>query len=273
MKEAYKKFYKKFRFNLSANNNPVFIGFYRFFYSPSKGSISAFLDEFSKFHDTVNVVQIGANDGITHDPIHKFIKRDQWNGVLLEPQKHVFPTLEKLYAKNKGIKTLNAALGDSDGKTNLYKIGFSNSRWATGLATFNKEVLEEAFENGYVEKWAGVDNTPIPTNKEEQIIAEEIQVTSTDTLLQSNNLSKVDFLQIDTEGFDFEVIKLFLGNTLEIKPTGIIYEHFHLSNEDIKKCESFLHENGYITKQYGGNTAALLKSDKPYFSALEKYFQ
>ena len=72
---------------------------------------------------------------------------------------------------------------------------------------------------------------------------------------------------------DFDVIKLFLGNTLGIKPTGIIYEHFHLSNEDIKKCESFLHGNGYITKQYGGNTAALLKSDKPYFSALEKYFQ
>ncbi len=272
MKEAYKKFYKKFRFNLSANNNPVFIGFYRYFYSPSKGSISAFLDEFSKFHDTVNVVQIGANDGITHDPIHKFIKRDKWNGVLLEPQKDVFPTLEKLYAKNRGIKTLNAALGDSDGKTNLYKIGFSNSRWATGLATFNRKVLEEAFENGYIEKWAKVDSIPIPNSKEEQIIAEEIQVTSTDTLLQSNNLSKVDFLQIDTEGFDFEVIKLFLGNTLNIKPTGIIYEHFHLSDADITKCESFLHKNEYITKQYGGNTAALLKADKPYFSGLEKYF-
>jgi FkbM family methyltransferase len=271
MKEAYKKFYKKFRFNLSANNNPVFIGFYKYFYSPSKGSVSAFLDAFSKIHDSVNVVQIGANDGITHDPIHKFIKRDKWNGVLLEPQKHVFPTLEKLYAKDKGIKTLNAALGDSDGKTNLYKIGFSNARWATGLATFNRGVLEEAFENGYVEKWAEIDNTPIPTNKEEQIIAEEIQVTSTDTLLQSNNLSKVDFLQIDTEGFDFEIIKLFLGNTLGIKPTGIIYEHFHLSHEDIKKCESFLHKNEYITKQYGGNTAALLKSDQPYFSALENH--
>jgi len=273
MKEAYKKFYKKFRFNLSANKNPIFIGFYKYFYSPSKGSVSAFLDEFSKLYHTVHVIQIGANDGITHDPIHKFIKRDQWNGVLLEPQKHVFPTLEKLYAKNKGIKTLNAALGDSDGKTKLYKIGFSNSRWATGLATFNREVLEEAFENGYVEKWARIDNTSIPADKEEQIIAEEIQVTSTDTLLQSNKLSQVDFLQIDTEGFDFEVIKLFLGNTLGIKPTGIIYEHFHLSNNDITKCESFLHENGYITKQYGGNTAALLKSDNSYFSALEKYFQ
>lgn len=273
MKEAYKKFYKKFRFNLSAKNNPVFIGFYKYLYSPSKGSVSAFLDEFSRLHETVKVVQVGANDGITHDPIHKFIKRDKWEGVLLEPQKHVFPTLEKLYARNKGLKTLNAALGDSDGTTNLYRIGFSNSRWATGLATFNKEVLEEAFENGYVEKWAGIDNTPIPKNKEEQIIAEIIEVTSTDTLLKVNNLSKVDFLQIDTEGFDFEVIKLFFANSLGVKPTGIIYEHFHLSKEDISNCEAFLHENGYVTKQYGGNTAALYKSEKPYYSVLEKYFQ
>ena len=272
MKEAYKKFYKKFRFNLSAKNNPLFIGFYKYFYSPSKGSISAFLDDFSKLHNKVTVIQIGANDGITHDPIHKFIKRDKWKGVLLEPQKHVFPTLEKLYARDKEISTLNAALGDSDGKTKLYKIGFSNSRWATGLATFNKEVLEEAFENGYVEKWAGIDNTPIPTNKEEQIVAEEIQVISTDTLLKSNKLNRVDFLQIDTEGFDFEVIKLFLGNTLDIKPSGIIYEHFHLSENDIKNCESFLQSHGYITKKFGGNTAALLNSDQPYFTALEKYF-
>jgi len=273
MKEAYKKFYKKFRYNLSSKNNPIFIGFYKYLYSPSKGSASAFLDDFSKLHDSVTVIQIGANDGITHDPIHKFIKRDKWKGVLLEPQKHVFPTLEKLYAKNKGIKTLNAALGDTDGVTKLYKIGFTNARWATGLATFNKDVLEEAFENGYVEKWAGIDNTAIPTNREEQIVAEEIQVISTDTLLSSNGIDNVDFLQIDTEGFDFEVIKLFLGNSLNINPTGMIYEHFHLSNEDIKNCKSFLESNGYLTRQFGGNTAALLKSDKPYYKALKKYFQ
>jgi len=273
MKEAYKKFYKKFRYNLSANNNPVFLGFYKFFYSPSKGSVSAFLDEFSKLHDTVTVIQVGANDGITHDPIHKFIKRDKWNGVLLEPQKHVFPILEKLYAKNKGITTLNAALGSEDGSTKLYRIGFSNARWATGLATFNKDVLEEAFENGYVEKWASIDGTPIPTEKEKQIIAEEIQVISTDTLLKSNNINHVDFLQIDTEGFDFEVIKLFFANSLQVKPTGIIYEHFHLSEDDINKCEEFLESKGYITKQYGGNTAALLKSEKPRFDTLKKYFQ
>ena len=240
MKEAYKKFYKKFRFNLSANKNPIFIGFYKYFYSPSKGSVSAFLDEFSKLYHTVHVIQIGANDGITHDPIHKFIKRDQWNGVLLEPQKHVFPTLEKLYAKNKGIKTLNAALGDSDGKTKLYKIGFSNSRWATGLATFNREVLEEAFENGYVEKWARIDNTSIPADKEEQIIAEEIQVTSTDTLLQSNKLSQVDFLQIDTEGFELDVI---LGASETLKHSKFVIaevRHNHESLKEVYKLQEFM---------------------------------
>ena len=36
------------RFNLSASNNPLFIGFYRNFYNPKKGSMSDFLSQYSK---------------------------------------------------------------------------------------------------------------------------------------------------------------------------------------------------------------------------------
>ena len=69
------------RFNMSASNNPLFIGFYRNFYNPKKGSLSDFLSQYSKSKPgNFTVVQIGANDGITHDPIHKFIKRDDWKG-------------------------------------------------------------------------------------------------------------------------------------------------------------------------------------------------
>jgi VIT1/CCC1 family predicted Fe2+/Mn2+ transporter len=53
------------RFNLSASNNPLFIGFYRNFYNPKKGSLSDFLSQYSKSKPgNFTVVQIGANDGI-----------------------------------------------------------------------------------------------------------------------------------------------------------------------------------------------------------------
>ena len=68
---------------------------------------------------------------------------------------NVFPNLRKLskvYAKNKGIYTLCAALSPQNGTQKLYKIGFCNMRWATGLASFQKENVEKTFTSGMVQK-------------------------------------------------------------------------------------------------------------------------
>jgi len=264
-----KNILKKLRHKLSSKNNPIFIGFYKYIYSPPKNSLPELLDHLSKLSHQITVIQIGANDGITNDPIHKFIKRDNWNGILLEPQKGLLAALQKLYAKNQGIKIMNAALGSEDGFSNLYKVGFSNARWATGLATFNKALLENSIENGHIKKYATLNNIKIPTDKNKQIIKEKIQVISTDSLLKSNAISHLDLLQIDAEGYDYELIKLFLQNSFKIKPRVIIYEHCHLSEEDHEKCKRYLINNNYITKQFCGDTAALLKSNKPYFHSLK----
>jgi len=262
MTSLFKRFYQNLRFKLSSNNSILFTGFYRYLYSPQRGSLSYLLNEYSrKKKKQITVIQVGANDGITHDPIHKFIKRDKWKGLLLEPQKHIFPRLSRLYKKNKGIKTINAAVGYEDGTTLLYKIGFSNSRWATGLATFNKDVLLDAFESGYVKRNADKENIEIPENKEEQIVAEEVEVISPDTLLKKHEINKIDLLQIDTEGYDFEIIKMFLMTP--VKPGMIVFEHTHLSDNDLIECEKLLDSKGYDIKRYGRNTAAILINDNP----------
>ena len=40
-------------------------------------------------------IQVGANDGITVDPIHKYIIEYHWNGILIEPQPGVFDQLKQ----------------------------------------------------------------------------------------------------------------------------------------------------------------------------------
>ena len=32
-------------------------------------------------------VQVGAHDGVMHDPLRKFILNNNWQGILIEPQK------------------------------------------------------------------------------------------------------------------------------------------------------------------------------------------
>ncbi len=250
-----KALYKSIRFRMSASDNFLFIGFYKYLYKPKKGSLSEYLSQYSKARKgKFTVVQIGANDGITHDPIHKFIKRDRWKGVLLEPQKAVFDEfLSKIYQKNEGIHVLNAALGDSDGETLLYKIAFSSARWATGLASFDKATILRAFD-GHVQRNAEKDEITVPEAENERITAEKIQVISPKTLLKKYEIENIDLLMIDTEGFDFEVIKKFYD--AEIRPSLIIYEHSHFSPQTKTTCEIFLRRRGYALQVFGGNTAA-----------------
>lgn len=256
IKTAFKEFYRRLLFQLSANNNVLFIAFYKYFYQPSKGSLSHFLDVYSRQNKPIFIVQIGANDGISHDPVHKFIKRDNCEGVLLEPQKDVFERfLTYLYRKNKGIKLVNAALGYEDGTSTLYKISFSQARWATGLATFNRSVLEKAFHSGHVAKQARKENVSVPASIDEGIAEEKIEVISSKTLIQRFDIKKIDLLQVDTEGFDFEIIKMF--DMQIIKPRAIIYENSHLTTEVKEECRQHLHDHGYAVKNYGGNTLAV----------------
>ena len=250
-----KGFYKRLIFRLSAGNNPLYTGYYRYFYYPEPGTLDHFTSEFSRLHKGLTVVQIGANDGIHNDPIHRYIKRDKWRGVLLEPLPDVFAkSLEPLYRRQKGIVTVNAALDHNDGTSSIYRVAFSDSRWATGLTSFNRKILEGAIASGYIAKQAAKEGTTLPQTTDEYIREEKIECLSVNTLLKRYDIDKVDWLQIDTEGYDFEIIKIF--NIEVTKPTVIVYENLHLSKETQDECRRHLTGNGYMVRDFGPNTLA-----------------
>lgn len=51
-------------------------------------------------------VHIGANDGKTGDPIWKYVKRDKWRGVFVEPISSMFEKLKKNYEGDRGYEFL-----------------------------------------------------------------------------------------------------------------------------------------------------------------------
>jgi FkbM family methyltransferase len=258
IKAYLKTAYKRAIFKLSANHNSLFGDLYKYFYRPEDDSLEGFTSRFSQSLKKVTVVQVGANDGINNDPIHKFIRRDKWAGVLLEPQKYVFEKyLKPLYRNTKDITVLNAALDNNDGFKPIYKLAVSNSRWATGLTSFNRKVLENAVESGSVEIQAKKEGINLPENKDEFIVEEKVLCISTPTLLKQNNIKNIDWLQIDTEGFDYEVIKMF--NIKVTRPKVISYENMHLSEGDKKECIDYLRENGYKSRNFDGNTVAMME--------------
>lgn len=257
VKNTARNFYKDFIFNLSATNNPLFLAYYKNHYKPKEGSIAAFADYFSRRNKVVTVIQIGANDGFNHDPIHKFIKRDKWQGVLLEPQPVVYHQyLKRLHQKSPGIHTLNAALDYQDGSSTIYRISFSSARWATGLTTFDRSVLEKAVRSDYVRECARKEGVAIPPTLNDRIQATKIKAISPRTLLEKYEIKTIDWLQIDTEGFDFEIIKMFdIGTT---QPRVIVFEHYQFSEEERKNCFDHLRGHGYQVKPYGRDALAIL---------------
>ena len=65
-------------------------------------------------------VQIGANDGITDDPIRKYVTRYHWRGLLVEPQAEVFQRLLYNYRDEKQMIFEQAVVADTDGVAKFF---------------------------------------------------------------------------------------------------------------------------------------------------------
>ena len=234
--------------------------YYKFLYQPKTGSIAGIIEQKAKNIQDFHFLQIGGNDGFVNDPIFKFVKRFSWKGIIVEPQKEVFTKrLCKTYRFAKNVVLENLAIAEETCTRKLYKIAISNSRWATGLATFDRRILEFQIARNYISDCAKKEGVALPTNMDSYISFEEVHCTTIADLLIKHNFQNLDLLQIDTEGFDFELIKTIDFSTL--KPTMISFENEHLSKSDFIKCEDLLRANGYLVNHIGRDSIAYFENN------------
>jgi FkbM family methyltransferase len=260
MRKKIKVLFFKIRFGLSSRFPRNYGWFYRLFYRPRQGSLSAYLNAYSQYRKgRVRVIQIGANDGITHDPIHKFIRSDNWSGVLLEPQKFVFDHfLAPLYAKTEGIKPINAAIGCEDGVMPIFNISFTNERWATGLTSFDKKTLQKMIDSGYVTKQALRSELKVPKDQNQWISHEMVDVICLSTLVKRYKLQDVNLIMIDAEGYDDQIIKMIDFDL--IRPDVIVFEAMHLDDAPYESLCAYLEQYGYKVLRAGASSIALHQS-------------
>ena len=76
-------------------------------------------------------------------------------------------------------------------------------------------------------------------------VVEEIPVMclTFGALLEQGGFSTCDLLQIDAEGFDYEIIKMV--DFSKMKPAIINYEHIHLNPDDHEDSLTLLAGHGY----------------------------
>ncbi len=74
-------------------------------------------------------------------------------------------------------------------------------------------------------------------------------------------------MQIDAEGFDLEVIRIF--DLKKHQPKVVVFENAGLSEEDYHLALTILKEEGYVTRRFGDNNLAM----KQPVNEFEKFFQ
>lgn len=192
--------------------------------------------------DDFTFLQIGANDGITGDPIAQFVRRYGFRGVCVEPQPEAFARLRDTYQDLPRIAVECAAIADQDGARLLYRFrpGPGVPAWADMLASFSRELL--------VANTHGVRG---------EVEAVSVPTVTLQSLLSRHQLSALDLLQIDTEGFDFEIVKLL--DLSRMRPTIINMEVGALAASVRQDCLMYLNRVGYSVTLNGVDAVAYLE--------------
>ena len=68
------------------------------------------------------VLQVGANDGVSGDPLYSTIRENAWVGLFVEPVPSVFERLRENYADQPGLAFENAAIAEADGEATIYTV-------------------------------------------------------------------------------------------------------------------------------------------------------
>jgi len=136
-----------------------------------------------------------------------------------------------------------------------YKLAISNERWATGLASFNREVLVKKIEDGSLLKHIRRQGIILPENEDDIIAADEVPTISPETLLKKFSKGCFKLLAIDTEGFDYEILKMLdLGR---VSPEVILYEEVNLDVKKARDCRKYLEQHGYSCRATGKDVLAV----------------
>ena len=190
------------------------------------------LELFAEHFPDAVVVQIGANDGVSGDPLTRYFDSTRWSGVLVEPVPHLYEALVRKYQDRACLSFEQAAISDHDGVINLYRIQEKpgvTPEWYQQLATIDRSVLLK-------------HRTLIP-DIEERIIQESVPVLSLSKFLSKYALSRIDLLVIDTEGHDYCILRQL--DFRRYHPIVVMFEHQHLASKDKEEAYLILRKNGY----------------------------
>lgn len=211
---------------------------------PTSSARSA-MEYLERTREKVVFVHIGANDGLTQDPIAEFVFRRGWSGVMVEPVPAIFKRLSEVYRKVSRVKLENAAISSSAGSLKFWYLNRTPDmpHIYDTVGSFSREHVVSILGAGY--------------DSQKYLASIDVPTLTFSQLLTKHGLDKVDLVSIDTEGHDGKIVKqIDFGKW---QPEVVMYESEHLAQEEAVECKQLLERNGYTVLDVDGNAVATRK--------------
>jgi FkbM family methyltransferase len=176
---------------------------------------------FANLHG-LTFVQIGANNGISKgsvqgDPIWDYATRHHWQGIAIEPNPNSFNELKTNYAPYPSVTPLQVAISDQDGMVELHL--------GDGPAKSNE--ADTIMRGSPWTKSIKVKSLTLSSLWKQHVVS---------------NLPKVDIMVVDVEGAE---PMLLSGLVPDPKPRFILFEYYHLKNDELYAIRENLEKQGY----------------------------
>lgn len=169
------------------------------------------------------VIQIGANDGKMADPLCGLIT-PEWRGLLVEPHPEAFAQLQKTYQGFSKLKLVQCAVTE---------------RSETVTLQLCKNTVESTITRGDVKNLTGSVN---------------VQGQTLQMLLQDHAISRADIMVVDTEGYDYKIVKQIFDT--KVRPTILQFEHTLMEPHQYDELLKLMTQSKYSFSQVGVDTVA-----------------
>ena len=168
------------------------------------------------FHvvEKFDLVIVGAHNGLGLEELIL----DQKNKVLLiEPVNYNFQSLKNRFKNINNIIFENVGVSDEKKQIKFYYVKESSIKklgkeWASGIGSFKKKHLLDHHRKRF----------QITESDIEEV---DVKIVVFNDLVEKYNISEIEYLFIDTEGYDYQIIKSIDFNKTKINKVKFEYKH------------------------------------------------
>ena len=201
------------------------------------------------------MIQIGCHDGKSDDPAFELMTKYSFKALLVEPQAELINQAKLLHRSRTDTQFAMCAISELSGELELYKLKNDSRIFFPEIVPGHYGLIETKFINQLRSA------NPARINLAEHIESVKVETKTLINLVDDFKIARVDYLQIDTEGYDAKILMSI--DFKKLRPSVINFEHSHLSRDEKNQVYDELHRNGYHLvihdKSSGDTTAYILR--------------